>query len=238
MNTVCPKCSYERTAADTAPDWQCPACGIAYAKFAKLKNDALQEVSPGNNIQPLPDPATEWSGSASTAAKIIIALVAVLTFVGARYALTASHERTAAPKAYVEQPTNAVPERLPVAAAPPPQPVAQEPELPVDSLKELFESAYERGEANGLMVINSGGKSLSPNFNPVQPVHVSVNRGSALSQPQCNRYKVTLMQGGEMTPLPDGRTVKSALTMRYAYSVNYCIGGQPPDGGRQLTIEQ
>lgn len=29
----CPKCAYVRTAADTAPDWQCPKCGIAYVKF-------------------------------------------------------------------------------------------------------------------------------------------------------------------------------------------------------------
>lgn len=31
--TVCPKCGYARTAADIAPAWQCPACGIAYNKF-------------------------------------------------------------------------------------------------------------------------------------------------------------------------------------------------------------
>ena len=37
MNTAspvtCPKCGYTRTAADTAPAWQCPSCGIAYNKF-------------------------------------------------------------------------------------------------------------------------------------------------------------------------------------------------------------
>jgi len=33
--TVCPKCSYARKPADNAvPDWQCPGCGIAYAKYA------------------------------------------------------------------------------------------------------------------------------------------------------------------------------------------------------------
>jgi hypothetical protein len=30
---VCPKCSYVRQTADAAPAWQCPSCGIAYAKF-------------------------------------------------------------------------------------------------------------------------------------------------------------------------------------------------------------
>jgi glutaredoxin len=28
----CPKCRYERQTTDTAPDWQCPSCGIAYSK--------------------------------------------------------------------------------------------------------------------------------------------------------------------------------------------------------------
>ncbi len=28
----CPKCGYTRKMGETAPDWQCPSCGIAYAK--------------------------------------------------------------------------------------------------------------------------------------------------------------------------------------------------------------
>ncbi len=31
--TACPKCGYVRKPSDTAPDWQCPSCGIAYAKL-------------------------------------------------------------------------------------------------------------------------------------------------------------------------------------------------------------
>jgi glutaredoxin len=32
--TICPKCSYARKSADAAvPDWQCPSCGIVYAKY-------------------------------------------------------------------------------------------------------------------------------------------------------------------------------------------------------------
>ena len=31
--TTCPKCGYERKPTDTAPDWQCPRCEIAYAKY-------------------------------------------------------------------------------------------------------------------------------------------------------------------------------------------------------------
>jgi glutaredoxin len=32
MTTVCPKCRHLRPADTPAPAWQCPACGIAYAK--------------------------------------------------------------------------------------------------------------------------------------------------------------------------------------------------------------
>lgn len=39
-NTItCPKCGYARTAADTAPAWQCPSCGIAYNKFQPANSD-------------------------------------------------------------------------------------------------------------------------------------------------------------------------------------------------------
>ncbi len=50
--TACPKCGYVRKPSDTAPDWQCPSCGIAYAKvqaaasvaFAAGPVDALLTV--------------------------------------------------------------------------------------------------------------------------------------------------------------------------------------------------
>ncbi|KQY90276.1 glutaredoxin family protein [Pelomonas sp. Root1444] len=32
MTTVCPKCRHLRPADTPAPAWQCPACGVAYAK--------------------------------------------------------------------------------------------------------------------------------------------------------------------------------------------------------------
>jgi glutaredoxin len=28
----CPRCRYERQETDTAPEWQCPSCGVAYSK--------------------------------------------------------------------------------------------------------------------------------------------------------------------------------------------------------------
>lgn len=33
MSETCPKCGHRRAADSAAPHWQCPSCGIAYAKF-------------------------------------------------------------------------------------------------------------------------------------------------------------------------------------------------------------
>lgn len=33
---TCPKCGYLRQVTDTAPEWQCPKCGVAYAKVSTL----------------------------------------------------------------------------------------------------------------------------------------------------------------------------------------------------------
>jgi glutaredoxin len=35
MPTICPKCRLPRQPNETAPDWQCPACGVCYAKVAE-----------------------------------------------------------------------------------------------------------------------------------------------------------------------------------------------------------
>lgn len=49
MAMTCPKCRYVRTAADSGvPDWQCPSCGIAYAKFADGGPPAPRATSHGN----------------------------------------------------------------------------------------------------------------------------------------------------------------------------------------------
>lgn len=37
LGKPCPKCAYVRAESDTAPDWQCPKCGVAYAKFLQAK---------------------------------------------------------------------------------------------------------------------------------------------------------------------------------------------------------
>ena len=43
---TCPKCGYVRSAADTAPDWQCPACGIVYAKYGSVPHVHAHNLNP------------------------------------------------------------------------------------------------------------------------------------------------------------------------------------------------
>lgn len=44
----CPKCQYTRSTADATPDYQCPQCGIIYAKWnpaIEVQRDALRARS-------------------------------------------------------------------------------------------------------------------------------------------------------------------------------------------------
>ncbi len=44
MTDPCPKCRYARRPEDTAPDWQCPNCGIAIAKYLAHQQLARAQV--------------------------------------------------------------------------------------------------------------------------------------------------------------------------------------------------
>lgn len=47
MTTLCPKCRHIRPADTSAPAWQCPACGVAYAKAAGAAAPAPVERAAG-----------------------------------------------------------------------------------------------------------------------------------------------------------------------------------------------
>jgi len=49
----CPKCEYVRTDSDINPDWQCPACHIAYSKFTATGERLLRKYVP--NFIPFSD---------------------------------------------------------------------------------------------------------------------------------------------------------------------------------------
>ncbi len=51
---ACPKCGYVRKPADTAPDWQCPGCGIVYAKFGAVPHGHAHSFEPGEAARASP----------------------------------------------------------------------------------------------------------------------------------------------------------------------------------------
>jgi hypothetical protein len=56
--TICPKCGYKRLLTDTAPEWQCPSCGVAYVKALQAKAPAkIAETSPPKRLDTAAAPA-------------------------------------------------------------------------------------------------------------------------------------------------------------------------------------
>ncbi len=53
---ICPKCKYERKAADGNPEWQCPSCGVVYAKY-----ESTSQVSDEKRVNANPGKATQGS---------------------------------------------------------------------------------------------------------------------------------------------------------------------------------
>lgn len=45
MIKTCPKCGYERKASDSAPEWQCPSCGVAYAKVSDSVSSSTESIN-------------------------------------------------------------------------------------------------------------------------------------------------------------------------------------------------
>ncbi len=78
---VCPKCGYARSASETAPQWQCPACGIAYHKYAaylaSAKQGARAMVTPPRAGEAPPAPAVDGSVWALIAANVFALGVAL-----------------------------------------------------------------------------------------------------------------------------------------------------------------
>jgi predicted RNA-binding Zn-ribbon protein involved in translation (DUF1610 family) len=49
MATICLKCDYERQPADSAPDYECPQCGVVYAKAkAAIQREAQKSSTNGD----------------------------------------------------------------------------------------------------------------------------------------------------------------------------------------------
>ena len=73
----CPRCRYIRQPADTAPDWQCPSCGVALQKaseFGDLEHHPY--MAPRGAYHPWKD------GRSSSRPWVIVALLAIACAAG------------------------------------------------------------------------------------------------------------------------------------------------------------
>jgi len=73
MTVVCPKCQYQRRPVESAPEWQCPNCGVAYVKVA----GDLQSPSGGKTLYE-PEPTKEESRSGIFLATIGLILICAM----------------------------------------------------------------------------------------------------------------------------------------------------------------
>jgi len=56
--TTCPKCDYIRQPSDTAPDYECPKCGVIYHKYieaqrARMAEESARAARPAEPTQPV-----------------------------------------------------------------------------------------------------------------------------------------------------------------------------------------
>jgi len=78
---VCPKCSYARLPSDSAPAWQCPSCGIAYAKYAAY----LQQAKAGVKQLVVPPKAGEAAPPVALDGSVWLLLAVNVASLGVAY---------------------------------------------------------------------------------------------------------------------------------------------------------
>ena len=77
----CPKCKHVRTANEVAPDWQCPKCGVAYAKFVAAQQGVattMTGMTPGARTGYVARPA---AGGGSTGLAMFVHLSILIGFI-------------------------------------------------------------------------------------------------------------------------------------------------------------
>jgi uncharacterized Tic20 family protein len=62
----CPKCSHVRSGAEAAPEWQCPKCGIAYAKYVPPAAAVKSPMRAEPSAAPVPAAPVEAAGGDSS----------------------------------------------------------------------------------------------------------------------------------------------------------------------------
>jgi uncharacterized Tic20 family protein len=71
----CPKCRHVRQANEVAPDWQCPKCGVAYAKFVQAQT--MPPTNPGVRVGAGSAPAAPARGSGGSSGLPVFAHLSI-----------------------------------------------------------------------------------------------------------------------------------------------------------------
>lgn len=77
MYTICPKCRHARQPNENVPDWQCPACGVAYAKAAEAMTSASEPVERHRPASDSTKPTMPW-GKVLTFAVVALVVGAMM----------------------------------------------------------------------------------------------------------------------------------------------------------------
>lgn len=94
----CPKCRYERQPTDTAPDWQCPSCGIAYSKAEGASTQTRTSGAPRIERQ------SASSGGWAKWIVTVLAIVGIYAMFARPWQEGAGHRGAAIAEANAEQP--------------------------------------------------------------------------------------------------------------------------------------
>lgn len=71
MSIVCGKCAHVRGENEHVPDWQCPACGVAYNKVKKIQEAASPQVTQQPAKSSVSKPVVEVDENVETKSVII-----------------------------------------------------------------------------------------------------------------------------------------------------------------------
>ena len=108
-NTTCAKCGYTRKSTDTAPEWQCPQCELAYVKTnaaAEASRNRLTELRQQRALRESgDDAASDMAPISRTPRLLITGVLAIVGLVGGAWymKMQRAHEHTALAQATQNQ---------------------------------------------------------------------------------------------------------------------------------------
>lgn len=146
-NTTCPKCGYTRKNEELAPDYECPQCGIVYAKFKKAtpKEDPITEAPKAPTPEP-PPIDSQKKRKMSTSFKVILVFIGLVV---ANSFSTANNQATRQPVESTEPPLQKEAHLEPT--LPEPIELKSRNEFSADSQQICYKKWNKRGELDSRM---------------------------------------------------------------------------------------